>query len=270
MIVRRQYIDGPGGGQIHLAEAGQGQSILLLHQTPRSWDEFHEVMLALASGYHPSAMDLPGMGSSDLVGSEASIERYADAAAAVIQHFGGAPMTVCGHHTGGVVAVALAANRPELVSSLVLSSTPMIDAPERQRRLGKVPIDSAESCRTGEYLLALWQQRSPYYPAETAYLHRFMCDALRTASPAAGHHAVSTYRMEAAVPKVRCPVLVVEHQRDPFASLHTARLVAALSGARLERIPEGQVALEVTAREFSKIISHWLDSQTAAAVALKQ
>ena len=195
MTIVRRYIDGPSG-QIHLAEAGRGPSVLLLHQTPRSWDEFREVMVALEERLHLIAMDLPGMGSSDQHPDGPSIENYAAAAAAVIEQSGRSPVSVCGHHTGGVVAVELAARYPHLVERLVLSSTPWIDVTERARRAGKQPIDTVEPRPDGSHLLDLWNQRAPFYGGSTDQLTRLVSDALRADDPAAGHRAVGRYRME--------------------------------------------------------------------------
>ena len=95
-MIKRHYIENGRDGQIHLAEAGNPSkthpSILLLHQTPRSWDEFKEVMERLSSDCHLIAMDLPGMGASSPISVPPSIEDYAHAAAIVIRHFGSAPM----------------------------------------------------------------------------------------------------------------------------------------------------------------------------------
>ena len=250
MSIVRRYIDGPSG-QIHLAEAGRGPCVLLLHQTPRSWDEFREVMIALEDRLHLIAMDLPGMGSSDQHPDGPSIENYAAAAAAVIEQSGRSPMSVCGHHTGGVVAVELAARHPHLVNRLVLSSTPWIDGTERARRAGKQPIDTVEPRSDGSHLRDLWNQRAPFYGGSTDQLTRFVSDALRADDPAAGHRAVGRYRMENAAERVRCPVTLVEHSADPFASPHTAVLQLHLNASRVEVIQNGRVPLEATASAFA-------------------
>jgi pimeloyl-ACP methyl ester carboxylesterase len=39
--------------------------------------------------------------------------------------------SIVGHHTGGVIAVEVAATHPERVDKLVLSSTPYVDAEDR-------------------------------------------------------------------------------------------------------------------------------------------
>ena len=196
-------------------------------------------------------MDLPGMGSSDQHPDGPSIENYAAAAAAVIEQSGRSPVSVCGHHTGGVVAVELAARRPHLVECLVLSSTPWIDGTERARRAGKQPIDTVELRSDGSHLLDLWNQRAPFYGGSTDQLTRFVSDALRADDPAAGHRAVGRYRMENAAQRVRCPVTLVEHSADPFAGPHTAVLQLHLNASRVEVIQTGRVPLEATAPAFA-------------------
>ena len=261
-MIKRRYIDNRHGGQIHLAEVGRNNnkhpSTLLLHQTPRSWDEFKEVMELLASDCHLIAMDLPGMGSSSPTGREATIEIYAEAASTVIEAYGGAPMAVCGHHTGGAVAVELGANHAKLVDSLVLSSAPWLNADIRAARSQKTPIDTTKPARDGHHLLDLWRQREPYYPESVDYMDRFMSDALKANDPAEGHRAVGHYHMENAIPKIKSPVLIIEHMKDPFASRHTNNLASAFRQGIVEIIADGHVALEVTATEFSKLLKNWV------------
>ena len=253
MGIVRRYIDGPSG-QIHLAEAGHGPSLLLLHQTPRSSDEFREVMAALEDHCHLVAIDLPGMGSSDQHPDGPSIEAYASAAAAAIEQMGCGPMTVCGHHTGGVVAIELAVSRPHVVEGLILSSTPWIDEQERARRATRQPIDTVEPHPDGSHLLDLWNQRAPFYDGDTDQLNRFVRDALRADDPAAGHRAVGRYRMEEAAARVRCPVTIIEHSADPFACPHTVTLQQRLSAPRVEVIENGRVPLEATAEAFAAVV----------------
>ena len=44
-------------GRIHAAICGSGFPILLLHQTPRSWDEYRDVLPLLGRGFRAIAMD---------------------------------------------------------------------------------------------------------------------------------------------------------------------------------------------------------------------
>jgi len=61
--IHRAYAD-TSDGQIHYAEAGQGKPVLLLHQTPRSWDEYRDVLPILSMKYRAIAMDTVGFGDS--------------------------------------------------------------------------------------------------------------------------------------------------------------------------------------------------------------
>lgn len=256
-MLRRRYIVNGKGGQIHYARTGQGARILLLHQTPRSWDEYREVMKLLDVDFDLIAMDLPGMGASDAGDEPARIEHYADAAALLINEIGG-PVTVCGHHTGGVVAMELASNHPELIERLILSSTPWIDANERAQRRTKTPIDVVEHSITGRHLLSYWSQRAPYYPDDPDYLDRFLKDALMARDAGEGHLAVGAYFMEKAAPTINIPTLIIEHLADPFASKHTAAIRSAFPHATTRSIEKGGVALEATADEFAEIVRAWM------------
>ena len=103
-----------------------------------------------------------------------------------------------------------------------------------------------------------WRQRSPYYPEQTDFMNRFISDALKTANPAAGHLAVGQYQMEKRASKITCPVLIIEHMNDPFAVKHTPHLKTAFPQAAVEQIPNGHVALEVTATEFATLLREWV------------
>lgn len=256
-MIQRAYLQCEAVGQLHYARAGTGPVIILLHQTPRSWDEYREIIELLKGKFTLIAMDLPGMGASTAPKSQASIATYADAVIYLAEHLGIDHCTLCGHHTGGVVALAAASRRPDLFSSLILSSTPWIDRSEIERRAGKTPIDTVTRTSDGDHLTQLWNQRRPYYPAGTEFMDRFICDALKARSPDEGHRAVGKYDMETPAKKIECPVLIVEHAKDPFASKHTQSLIQAFPQATLHSIAEGHVPLEATAPEFAAIIERW-------------
>lgn len=257
-MIKRAYLDLSDGGQLHFAAAGAGPAILCLHQTPRSWDEFKEVIELLSDRYFVVAMDLPGMGASTAPKGTASIELYAKAAIELIEQISDNGLTICGHHTGGVVAIEIAASRPDLVQSLILSSTPWVDADEREARAQKVPIDTVEPIRDGTHSGDLWQQRSAFYPSETKFMDRFLRDALTADNPADGHHAVSQYKMEDAVERVTCPTFLIEHSSDPFACKHSKSLRTAFPSSEFGSIANGVIPLEVTAPEFAVFVDNWM------------
>ena len=131
--VRRAYLD-TADGQIHYVTAGSGPPVLLLHQTPRSWDEYREVIPRLARERRVIAMDTIGYGESYKPARTSDIEDYARGAIALLDGLAVRSTAVVGHHTGAVIAMELAASYPERVERLVLSACPFVDAADRERR----------------------------------------------------------------------------------------------------------------------------------------
>ncbi|GAA3585044.1 hypothetical protein GCM10022419_078690 [Nonomuraea rosea] len=251
------YADTPFG-QIHHASCGTGDPVLLLHQTPRSWDEYREVLPLLGRTRRAIAMDTLGFGNSAPPPSH-SIEAYAAGVLALMDALGLREAAVAGHHTGGVVALEVAASAPERVSRLVLSSTPLVDEESRLRRKDRPPIDAARERPDGSHLAELWNARAPYYPWRL--LNRFVRDAL-TVLPEVerGHEAVGAYRMEERTGLVRCPVLLVGASGDPFALPELARLAAYFPGSTQTVIEGGVIPLEHQAAEFATVVAEFLRS----------
>jgi pimeloyl-ACP methyl ester carboxylesterase len=230
MTVRRGYADTPFG-QLHYAEAGSGPVLLLLHQTPRSHDEFREVQPLLADRHRVIAMDMLGFGLSAVLEKPQTIEQYAAGAFALLDALDVDDAVVLGHHTGAAVALEMAAARATRVRALVLSSPPWT-GPEY--RSGRVSVDAVETDADGNHLGELWRLRQPYYPVgRPDLLERFVRDALAPGvDPTEGHRACHRYRMEDRVGLVTAPVLLIGASADPFALPNLAVLSERLTAAR--------------------------------------
>jgi pimeloyl-ACP methyl ester carboxylesterase len=265
MKPRRAYADLPHG-QVHYAECGPADApaVLLLHQTPRSWAEYREVLPLLGARYRAIAMDTAGFGASDPPVGPASIESWAAVAAQLLDALGIGPAHVVGHHTGGVIAIELAARHGARVRSLVLSSTPCTDAEFRRVRAERPPIDAVEASDDGSHLAALWRRRQGFYPpGRPELLQAFVLDALKVSGDVeGGHRAVASYRMEDRIAAVTQPALVIRAGADPFAAPHAEHWLRLLPQARLADIPEGMVPLPDQLPEaFAQAVLRFLDAQ---------
>ncbi|WP_280402255.1 alpha/beta fold hydrolase [Nocardia carnea] len=232
MGVRFGYAD-TSFGQLHYAEEGSGPVLLLLHQTPRSWDEFRELIPLLAPGHRVIAMDMVGFGASAALPAPQTIEAFAAGAWALLDALGIARAAVLGHHTGAAVALEMAAADPSRVDALILSSCPWTDSAYRAGHAGGGAVDRAERSPDGRHLRTLWDLRRPYYPQPgTDLLDRFVHDALTFGmDPAEGHRACARYRMEDRIGAVRAPVLLLGAAADPFSIGNLPTLRARLTGA---------------------------------------
>ncbi len=250
-------------GRLHFARCGQGFPVLLLHQTPRSWDEYRDVLPRLGRHFDGLAMDTVGYGlSPPFADGLPTVERWASAALALLDALGLERVAVVGHHTGAVIAMEMAATAPQRVAALVLSSCPMVDAERRARHGDHAVVDQVTRKADGSHLLELWRMRQPFYPDDDIDLmERFMVDALRVGERAAqGHLCVNRYRMEDRIGRVTCPTLLVGATEDPHAYPAVPRLQQAIATSRVVAIEGGRVPLPDQMPEaFSAAVQNFLD-----------
>lgn len=265
-VVRRGYADSPFG-QLHYAESGAGPALLLLHQTPRSHDEFRELVPLLAREHRVFAMDMLGFGFSASLPAPQTIEQYAAGALAFLDALQVEQAAVLGHHTGGAVAIEMAALRPDRVTALVLSSAPWSDRDFRASH-SKPGVDAVTPDPGGRHLIDLWNGRRPYYPAGHALLDRFVHDALAPGvDPVEGHLAVGRYVMEARIGHVVAPTLLIGAAADPFAFPNVDPLREHLVSARavdVAVIAAGTIPLmEQFPEEVARHVLPFLDRHSA-------
>jgi pimeloyl-ACP methyl ester carboxylesterase len=227
-------------GQVHCIEAGSGDAtpLLLLHQTPRSVDEFAEVVPILAADRRVIAMDTPGYGCSDRVPGRPDIADYARAAIDVLDACGVDRVIAVGHHTGGVIALEMAAAGPERIERVVMSGPVYTDAAGRAELLPW--FKQWTVAPDGSHLVDKWRKMAQWLP-RPPLVQRLVVDLFRAGEESEqGHFAVAEYRMEDRLPLVQCPGLLLYCRDDPFASPERAApLRAAFRPAREVTIPAG-------------------------------
>jgi len=262
MTPRRAFAD-LSVGQVHYATCGNeaAPAVLLLHQSPRSWAEYRKVLPLLGLRYRAIAMDTAGFGDSADGGQPASIEQWASVACELLDALGVRQADVVGHHTGGVVAIEMAAAYADRVRGLVLSSTPYTDDSFRRERAARPPIDEVSTREDGTHLAAMWQKRQAFYPVgRPDLLEAYILDALKVGRGIEdGHRAVASYRMEASIGRVKQPVLIIRATDDPFAAPHAGQLKQLLPGARVIDIDGAMVPLPDQMPEaFAQVVLDFL------------
>ena len=249
-------------GQLHYATAGSGPTLLLLHQTPRSHDEFREVQPLLAVGRRVIAMDMLGFGMSAPLPVPQTIEQFAAGAFALLDALNVPEAAVLGHHTGAVVAMEMAASAPDRVNGLILSSTPWTGPEYRSRHATTTAVDDVPQSEDGSHLTELWRLRQPYYPTgRPDLLNRFVRDALAV-DPAEGHRACGRYVMEDRAGLVTAPALLLGASADPFGMRDLPVLRDRLVNARsveVQVVEGGTVpVMEQAPEEVASLVSGWL------------
>jgi pimeloyl-ACP methyl ester carboxylesterase len=140
-----------GGLRLHVAQAGTGPVVLLLHGFPDSLHLWREVAPRLvAAGYRVVAVDQRGFGASEAPADKRCyhVDRLVADVVEVLGALGvDAPVHVIGHDWGAVVTWCLAMTRPQLLRSAVAISV------GHPREYG---LAGFEQKRKGMYVLG-WQ-----------------------------------------------------------------------------------------------------------------
>jgi pimeloyl-ACP methyl ester carboxylesterase len=112
------------GTRFHVAEAGDGPLVLLLHGFPEFWWTWrHQLAWLPAAGFRAVAVDLRGYGGSDKPPRGYDLITAASDAAGLVRALGEANAVVVGHGWGGLIAWTLAAYHPKVVGRLAVVST---------------------------------------------------------------------------------------------------------------------------------------------------
>lgn len=236
--MRRGYVD-IGEGQLHYCTEGQGEPLLLLHQTPLSSDEYTLMIPILAGKYRVIALDTPGYGNSDKVPRKYQIEDYARATISFLQVLGINETSIVGHHTGAAIAVEVAVTQPEMVGRLVLSGCPFYEEKMREMLLRDERFQPMVVKENGSHLLKVWQIiRSVSPESKPEVWNKVVTNYLRPGKDAEdGHHAAFRYKVQSRLPLIKSPTLVLSGSRDVFHK--RLELIAGLIPQSKVKVIEG-------------------------------
>ena len=122
--VRHRTVAVPGV-DLHVAEAGDGPPLLLLHGWPQHWWSWRRMIPSLAATYRVIAPDLRGLGWSGAPPGGYEKRTLAADVVALLDREGIDRVRVIGHDWGGFVSFLLALEHPERIERLVtLDITP--------------------------------------------------------------------------------------------------------------------------------------------------
>ena len=107
------------GVRLHVAQAGHGPPLVLLHGWPQHWWSWRHLIPALAQRYTVIAPDLRGWGWSQAPPGDYAKSDFAADIVALLDHEGIDRARVMGHDWGGYTAFLLALDHPERVQRMV-------------------------------------------------------------------------------------------------------------------------------------------------------
>lgn len=112
--VSHRYVD-VKGTRLHVAEAGEGPPIILLHGWPQHWWIWRKVIPALARDRRVVCPDLRGFGWSDAPRGAYEVAGFAADTLALLDELGLEQVDLVGHDWGGYAGFLLCLQAPERV-----------------------------------------------------------------------------------------------------------------------------------------------------------
>ncbi len=113
-----------GGVRLHVAEAGTGAPLLLVHGWPQHWYEWRGLVAELAGERRLIMPDLRGFGWSDVPEGPIEPDVFVRDLVALLDALGLEQVDVAGHDWGGFSSLLLSARHPERVRRLLAVSSP--------------------------------------------------------------------------------------------------------------------------------------------------
>jgi len=246
----------------HVLQRGDGAPLLLLHGWGASGELFAPILDALAPGRWLLVPDLPGFGGTDAPPEAWAARDYAAWVIALLDRLGVARADVLGHSHGGRVAITLAAEHPERVRRLVLTSSAGIRRrPSVRQRAG---VRTYKTLRK----LERWRLAPPPLRAYArSRADRRGSDDYRAASGALRATLVRLVNEDVTplLARVRAPALLIWGDRDtetPLAAAHVMERLIPDAGLVVFEGAGHFAYLEQPAR-FCRIVEVFLSGEPA-------
>ena len=195
--------------------------------------------------------DRRGSGASDPIplGALPPWESFMDELDCVMNHVGSRRATILGIADGGPVSMLFAANRPDLVDSLVLHCTYSRLATDDDYPYG-VPQENAETfARDAGNSWGTPESSAKWLPSKAndpSFLD-WQAKVQRAVSSPSAWEAYTRQSMEhdvrAVLPAIRVPTLVTHVKHNPFMPIELGRYIASqIEGARMVELEGADVA----------------------------
>ena len=124
-----------GGLRTHVALAGEGPPVVLLHGWPQHWYLWRDVIPVIAPHARVIAPDFRGFGWSEVPRGGYEKTQLARDVIALLDELGVEEFTVAGHDWGGHVGFLMAIEHPDRIKGLVAANVPPPWGPRDRRRM---------------------------------------------------------------------------------------------------------------------------------------
>ena len=226
------YAEGPEGGP----------PLLLLHGTGNRWQAFIRLIPSLSTRWHVYALDLRGHGKSGRA-PHYGFGYYCEDAVGFIDEVIREPTVIFGHSLGGRMALTIAANHPTKTRAIILGDS-SLSAPSPSNGMGRSfssLLETLEGSPSVNQIFQALKERAgeTFEPISTLVraknlsmvdpeMYRSIIDNPDPNSVNSHFHG---FNPPEHLPKVRCPVLILQAERGMLKEEDVERALEVLPEA---------------------------------------
>lgn len=260
------------GLRYHVAIAGEGEPVVLLHGFTGSGESWSEIVKALEATYRVFTIDLLGHGKTE---SPSDVDRYRMEYAAadldaIFEYLGYAQVHIVGYSMGGRLALYTALKYPTRFKSLILESASpgLADPAERAARMASDAALAESILRDGITAFVKRWEALPLFatqqilPEETRlrlYRQRLRNNPLGLANSLRGMGTGSQPSLWEQLPRLQLPVLLLTGEFDAKFTQIARAMHSALSVAHLHIVPGAGHTIHLEQPDiFTRLLSEFM------------
>ncbi len=250
-MLTEQIFDANGVFINYAFNAGSGPPLLLLHGIAERWQTFLPLAHQLTGRWRIYAFDLRGHGESGRVKNRYRVIDYSQDIICFLESQINQPAVILGHSLGALLAIYMAASKPELVKSIILVDPPLHAQHTPLRDIPNGPYEAfkktVEIIRVNQSVPAIEQAITKLFPGVGAETQRARAEVLSRLDPDAltafmENQHLADLDLDALLKRIKAPTLLIQGNPELGAALFDKDVERALAllrqGTRL-RIPEG-------------------------------
>jgi 3-oxoadipate enol-lactonase len=250
--------------RLNFVKQGHGPTVVLAHALGCDLSMWDDVAAQLAPGFTVLRYDHRGHGRSEIVPGPFTIEDMADDAATLIAREVQGETHFVGISMGGMVAQALAARHPQLLTSLVIAnSSSYYD--EAARVLWRDRIERVKSggmAAIADMAIGRWFTPEFRQTEEGAQRYDERRQVLLATDPdayIAACEALWRIDFRETNPRIVCPTLVIGGTRDESTPLPMAQAICKMiSGAELATLETAHLSAVEKPAKFAELVAGFI------------
>ena len=241
---------------------GDGAPLLLIHGLGSSTEDWSPQVEFFANVFKVVTYDVRGHGKTGKPRARYSLRQFAEDAAALLEYLHLGPTHVLGISMGGMIALQLVVDRPDLVRSLtIVNSGPELVLRTLRQKIAiyqRFAIVRLMGMRKMGEVLSKALLPSPQHAAE----RQTFVEHWARNNPGAylrSLRALIGWSVTARLGDISCPTLIVAADQDYTPVSFKEKYAARIAGAQLEVIPDSRHLLPVERpNEFNAAVMHFL------------